>query len=207
MICLAWSADGRRLAAGGPDGTVHVVELATGKVRAVPTFKSEAITASALAPDGRAVAVFDRQLRLSVWDADGAGQWGGSSQFDHEVEHLAFTADGRWVLGAAPNAFVKRQVVREGPAEGVGRGGRNPTAGGGSAVAPDGAAACGCWPNRPVAVIGAGAADRSEFGDRVALDVGTARGLALGPGGRFWPSAATTRSSSGTCRPGGRRKP
>jgi hypothetical protein len=30
VTCLAWSADGRRLAADSVDGTVHVVEVGTG---------------------------------------------------------------------------------------------------------------------------------------------------------------------------------
>ena len=45
VTCLAWSADGPRIAAGTPDGTVHVSEVATGKVRSFPTYKNDAVPA------------------------------------------------------------------------------------------------------------------------------------------------------------------
>ncbi|HKB02044.1 MAG TPA: hypothetical protein VKD90_07480, partial [Gemmataceae bacterium] len=184
VTCLAWSADGRRVAAGSPDGTVHVIEAAIGTVRSIPTFKGDAVTALALSPDGKVFAVFNGKLRLSKWDADTGEQWGGYSQCDHEVDCLAFLANGKWVLGAAPNAHVKTQVVKKGPSEGVGRAGLKLMEGGSSAVAPDGAATCSCWPKGPALVLGSGPADRNEFGDDRSLDVGNARCLALGPGGK-----------------------
>src|SRR5262249_61208212 len=61
VTCLAWSADGRRLAAGTQDGTVHVTEAATGKVLSFPT-QGSAVTALAFSPDGQALALFN-QLR------------------------------------------------------------------------------------------------------------------------------------------------
>jgi hypothetical protein len=185
VTCLAWSADGRRVAAGAPDGTVHIIEAATGKVRAIPTFKGDAITALALSPDGKVFAAFNSKLRLSKWDADTGEQWGGYLECGHEVDCLAFLANGNWVIGASPNAAIKIQLVKKGPSEGVGRGGPNLVEGGCSAVAPDGAAMTSCWPNRPVGVLRAGPGDRSEFGDDTSLDVGNARCLALGPGGKL----------------------
>lgn len=185
VTCLAWSADGRRIAAGAPDGTLHVIEAATGKVRSGPTLKGDAVTTLALSPDGKAFAAYHRRHRLSKWDADTGEQWGGSNEYGFEFDHFAFFANGKWVVGAAPNASVKTQVVKKGPSEGICRGGPNLVEGGCSAVAPDGAAMCSCWPNRQVHVLWSGPADRSEFGDDTSLDVGNARCLALGPGGKF----------------------
>ena len=89
--------------------------MATGKVRSFPTYKNDAVTALAFSPDGKAFALFNERLRVSIWDADNGEQWGGYSECDHEVDHVAFMPNGKWVIGASPNAFIKFQVAKKGP--------------------------------------------------------------------------------------------
>jgi WD40 repeat protein len=186
VASLAWSADGRRLAAGTQDGTVHVTEAATGKVvRSFPTHDS-AVTVLAFSPDGKALELFNKLLRQSTWDAGTGEQLGGYLTLPYAVDHLAFMPSGQWVVAVNVQSFCKRQFVRSGPAEMLTRGG--PRREGYSAVAPDGTVSGFCDATGRLVVTQSGPADKIDLGDLdddVALDVGKARPIAFGPGGKL----------------------
>src|SRR5260370_31342119 len=69
LTCLAWSPDGRWVAASTEDGTILVTEVATGKeVRSFPV--GAAITALAFSPDGKRLALSQPGRPSSIWDID-----------------------------------------------------------------------------------------------------------------------------------------
>jgi WD40 repeat protein len=187
VTSLAWSADGHLLAAGTEDGTVHVTQVSTGKDRSFPT-QDSAVTALAFSPDGRALELFNKLFRESTWDAGTGEQFGGHFQSDAvcAVDHLAFMPGGRWVVGIGGGCFSKRQFVTSGPAEGRTRAG-SAREQGCTAVAPDGAVAGRCNSRGLLVLFKSGPADRIDFdedSDR-ALEIGKARSIALGPGGKL----------------------
>lgn len=217
VLCLGWSADGRQLAAGTQDGTVHVTDATTGKDRSFPTQPS-AVTALAFSPDGKVLEVFNQFLRQSTWDAGTGKQYGGHAQYDHAVDHLAFLAGGRWVVGVAEGAFVKRQFVTSGPAEGLGRAGATATsAPSRAAIAPDGTVSGYCDTKGLLVVLQSGPVDKFNFGDDATLHVGEARSIAFGPGGKLlavggekavqlwdWPAKKKTHALTGLDQPAAR---
>src|SRR5205807_6031737 len=78
VTCLAWSPDGRRVAAGTEDGTVHIADAATGKeVGRFPTNGS--LKSLAFSPDGKALALGQSGRGIEVWDiADGQQRKSGA---------------------------------------------------------------------------------------------------------------------------------
>ena len=95
---LAWSDDGTLLASAGHDGYVFVHHVASREVHR----RLEAgnnVLAVAFAPDGRRLAVGDRQGEVSLWNVDGSQVWRGH-EHTNSVRDLQFlkSEDGRELL-------------------------------------------------------------------------------------------------------------
>src|SRR5262249_6413011 len=66
ITCVAWSADGLRIATASQDGAVRVLETATGK-ELLHFASGHAVLGIALAPDGKALALSQEGKGVSIW--------------------------------------------------------------------------------------------------------------------------------------------
>jgi WD40 repeat protein len=100
VIALAWSPDGRHLAAAAVSGPVAVLDAA-GKPAATLPGHGFGTTALAWKPTGELVATAGQDGKVRVWDTalwqERAALDGGSAW----VEHLAFNGDGSLLASAA----------------------------------------------------------------------------------------------------------
>ncbi len=102
----AISADGDTLALGDESGTVRLLDLASGRVRATKGRHDSSVLSASFSPDGRTLATGDEDGTVKVWDVKqgspietleghGAAVWGG-----------VFSADGRTVYTASHDGSV-----------------------------------------------------------------------------------------------------
>jgi|SRR5215472_2442318 len=109
---VAFSRDGRRLATGGNDGVVQLLDLASGtEIASLPV--GDMVDNIALAPDDQhlAIATFGS---FRVWSV--AGRKARTPAVKAFTYGLAFTADGRHVAYVAPGAVVLAVDAKTGAA-------------------------------------------------------------------------------------------
>jgi WD40 repeat protein len=74
VLCLALSADGKKLASGGCDRIVHVWDLSGGyaKIKELPPIENHAdwVFGIAFTPDGKRLATASRDKTAKLWDID-----------------------------------------------------------------------------------------------------------------------------------------
>ncbi|HEY3382789.1 MAG TPA: protein kinase [Vicinamibacterales bacterium] len=97
---LAVTPDGRMVASTGPEGTVRVRELATG--RAIRTLEghTHGVSAIAACPDGHHLASVGGDGRLCLWDLDSGACERVVDGFEPNGQGLAISDDQRWLLRA-----------------------------------------------------------------------------------------------------------
>jgi WD40 repeat protein len=99
---VAFSPDGRTLAAGSYDGGVRMWRLRTqALLGALPTVSSKGIYSVAFSPDGRTLAAGGEGGRVQFWDTATRDPLGSPlSANDKTVESIAFGPDGSLATGA-----------------------------------------------------------------------------------------------------------
>jgi WD40 repeat protein/tRNA A-37 threonylcarbamoyl transferase component Bud32 len=110
---LAWSPDGRRLAAApNPEGPAgHLIRLwdaETGsEAHALPLTAGESIQALSFSPDGRrlASAGFDDQIR--IWDTESGLELLTLSGHEHWIWAMSFSPDGRRIVSTSGDRTVR----------------------------------------------------------------------------------------------------
>ncbi|HKB42604.1 MAG TPA: hypothetical protein VKD72_39615 [Gemmataceae bacterium] len=175
ITCVAWSANGLRIATASQEGAVRVLDTATGKE--LHRFASgHAVRGLALAPDGKTLALSQEGKGVSFWNLVNGQRQQSNNYTNYSPEYLAFTPDSQTVMGIGVGMLFKWKMTG-GITIG---GGVNP--GGGAAVAPD--AAIGGWAEgggllRLFENVPNGGVRSST------LQVGNARCIAFGPGGKL----------------------
>jgi WD40 repeat protein len=70
VYSMAFSPDGKRLAAGRDDGQVRVWNIVRGKVTSRPASQREAVATVAFSPDGRTLAYAGQGGKVRLWDVE-----------------------------------------------------------------------------------------------------------------------------------------
>lgn len=208
VMCLAWSPDGGKIAAGAQDQMMHVTEVATSKE--IHTFPINATaTALAFSPDGKKLAISLPGEPTGLWDIDAGKQQvrgnragAGSAPFTH----IALAPDGETVT-----ALAVGQLVRTGPNGAFGMGMSAP-GGGSAAISSDGSFAGWCDARGMIRVFEP--AQQRGPAMSMAFQLDGVQCIAFGPGGKWlaaggdkgvqlWdlPSKTNVRTLSGLEKP------
>src|SRR5262249_55583886 len=136
ITCVAWSANGLRIATASQDGAVRVLDTATGKE--LHRFASgHAVRGLALAPDGKTLALSQEGRGVSIWNLATGQRQCSNGYTNYSPEHLAFTPDSQTVLGIGVGQLFNWKMTGGITISGGANGGAC------AAVAPD--AAIGGW--------------------------------------------------------------
>jgi RNA polymerase sigma factor (sigma-70 family) len=143
---VAFTPDGRTLAAGFLDGTVELWDVKEGKVRTTFSTPGEGVYSVAASPDGRVLATVGQGATVKLWEVATGKPLGTLTGHGREVEHVAFSPDGRTLASASWDGTVKLWEVATFQERLTLRGPRSAVLG--VAFSPDGrrlAAAVGVW--------------------------------------------------------------
>jgi WD40 repeat protein len=126
VAALKWHPNGLYLVTGGAEGAVRVWDGGSGDcVRALLGGVGEAVAEVAVAPAGRLVAAGDARGGVRLWDVNSGAlmaAWRAGAP-GAPVHALAFTADGRALVSAAPAEEAAHAGGGGGSAGGSGGGG------------------------------------------------------------------------------------
>jgi WD40 repeat protein len=112
--CVAVSADGRRLAAGGPGYTVKIWELEAGRGLHTMSGHTADVTAVAFAADGKRLASSSRDGTVRLWDAETGRTVRTVGGGRGAVLHVAFDADGARLVTTGEDRTARVWKVESG---------------------------------------------------------------------------------------------
>jgi WD40 repeat protein len=93
--CLAWSPDGRALAAGGADWCVRLWDVAGGREKAELRGHTDAVFSVAFAPSGKTVATGGGDGAVKLWQAASGQELATLEGHSGKVLSVAFAPDGK----------------------------------------------------------------------------------------------------------------
>jgi WD40 repeat protein/serine/threonine protein kinase len=103
---VAFSPDGRLLAAGSADDTVTIWDGATGQeLRTL--VHANWVNSVAFSPDGRLLASGSADNTVRIWDAATGQELASFREHALQVDSVAFSPDGRYVASGSADATVK----------------------------------------------------------------------------------------------------
>ncbi len=102
------SADGATLALGGADGSVRLLDLASGRVRTLTERHDGTVVGEAFSPDGHRLATADERGTVIVWDLREGRAIETLKGHRDAVWSLAFSPDGRilYTAGSDESAII-----------------------------------------------------------------------------------------------------
>ena len=110
---VAFSPDGKTLAAGSRDGRIALWDSATGKellyIEAHPNHGDAEFNASpciAFSPDGKTLATASTDKTIRLWDPATAKKLGQLESSDGGFHSLAFTPDGKKLISGSADTTV-----------------------------------------------------------------------------------------------------
>ena len=106
MLCVAFSPDGTKLAAGGADGAVCVYDAASGKRSLRVEQHADWVTAVAFSPDGARIASASRDKSARVIDAKTGEPVSAYLGHEAPVFAVVWSADGRLVYSGGKSREI-----------------------------------------------------------------------------------------------------
>jgi WD40 repeat protein len=142
--CLAFSGDGKTLAAAGKDQTVRLWDVTRERVRATLEGHRAQVCALAFSPDGTVLASGDDRGMVFLWDAATGRRQAVLKSKARAVFSLALAPDGRTLAAGCNRGRVRIWDLRKGKLRAVLKGHRGEVRH--LAYTPDGKLlACGDW--------------------------------------------------------------
>ncbi|MBI3822826.1 MAG: hypothetical protein HY289_09125 [Planctomycetes bacterium] len=108
MWGMAISNDGKKIAAGGCDRIVRVIDIATGNIEHAVENHADWILGVAFTPDGKGLVTASRDKTAKVWDL--ANKESLLTFPDHQniVWHVATTSDGKFGFSAGEDGQIRQ---------------------------------------------------------------------------------------------------
>lgn len=115
ISCLAWSADGRHLAAAGFPGESFVVwDVATGQAQVMPQGHSDEVNSLAYSSDGRRLATASSDESVRIWDFERGSQLASLAPDQTHITCVRFSPDGQVLATSGAEGTVKIWNVADG---------------------------------------------------------------------------------------------
>jgi WD40 repeat protein len=101
------SADGKRVATSGAEGSIRLWDAKTGRQQTVLPGHEQLAWGVALSPDGASAASVGMDGALRAWDlATGRPRWRFTFRVDDQLGGVAYSPDGKWVGVAGGNLTI-----------------------------------------------------------------------------------------------------
>jgi len=107
IVSLAFSADGKRLAAGSEDYRITILDSASGKVLRSWVGHQAAVVALAFSPDGKRLATASHDRSVKVWDPYSGKELLRLTGHAGPVHAVAYSPDGKSIATAIDNAHIR----------------------------------------------------------------------------------------------------
>ena len=107
VVSLAFSADGKRLAAGAEDNRITILDPASGKVLRSCVGHQAAVVALAFSPDGKRLASASHDRSVKIWDPSSGKELLTLAGHAGPVHAVAYSPDGKSVATAIDDAHIR----------------------------------------------------------------------------------------------------
>jgi hypothetical protein len=107
VTACAFSRDGRWIATGGADRTVHLWDPATGQERRSFGGHQDSVLCVAFSPDGRRVLSGSADRTLRLWDTETGEEVARCTGHADKVQDVAFAPDGKTFLSGSLDGTVR----------------------------------------------------------------------------------------------------
>jgi len=107
IISLSISPDHSSVVTGGIDGSIVILDTATGKCIKTLTGHKGAVGAVAVSPDGKYLVSGESDHRIKIWDLDGYSLCGEVSGHANMISAIVFSPEGgKFVSGSWDKTFI-----------------------------------------------------------------------------------------------------
>lgn len=106
LLTLAYSPDGRLLAASGPDGTISIWDTDQSEHLADLTGHAGAVQALAFSPDGRFLATGGEDAKLIIWDITTRNAWAALTGTSGYISALAWNHTGTTLATSSSDGIL-----------------------------------------------------------------------------------------------------
>ena len=107
LSALTFSPDGRTLASDGPDATVKLWDVATGRLLRTLAGHRSTVTCLAFSPDGATLAAGSRDATILLWDVATGRPQGRLVGHDGPIRGVAFRGDGKILASGGDDATTR----------------------------------------------------------------------------------------------------
>ena len=114
VTCVAYSADGERLASASYDGTAKIWDVQGGRVLHTLRGHGDQVTGAAFSPDGKHLATTSADRTAKIWDAATGSELFTLKGHANRVTSVTFSPDGKSLATASYDGTVKRWNLADG---------------------------------------------------------------------------------------------